>query len=159
MQWLTTIRVLQNRRCCRIVERLQGKRRLGAGGIRLERGNDTMLYLLAIVLPPVAVLLCGKPFQAILNLLLTCRILGAGDDPCLLRRFLVPSGPTKSRADPSHQGAAMRLAAPLRLLADCIHFRSLPRSSTTRAEPARQERVMDPGWSSCQSVRRAGLVS
>lgn len=31
-----------------------------------------MLYLLAIVLPPVAVLLCGKPFQAILNLLLTC---------------------------------------------------------------------------------------
>lgn len=30
-----------------------------------------MLYLLAIVLPPVAVLLCGKPVQAVLNLLLT----------------------------------------------------------------------------------------
>ena len=30
-----------------------------------------MLYLLAILLPPVAVLLCGKPFQAILNLVLT----------------------------------------------------------------------------------------
>ena len=30
-----------------------------------------MRYLLAIVLPPVAVLLCGKPFQAILNILLT----------------------------------------------------------------------------------------
>ena len=30
-----------------------------------------MRYLLAIVLPPVAVLLCGKPIQAILNLLLT----------------------------------------------------------------------------------------
>jgi uncharacterized membrane protein YqaE (UPF0057 family) len=30
-----------------------------------------MLYFLAIVLPPVAVLLCGKPFQAILNLILT----------------------------------------------------------------------------------------
>ena len=30
-----------------------------------------MRYLLAIVLPPVAVLLCGKPFQAILNLILT----------------------------------------------------------------------------------------
>ncbi|TWE06414.1 uncharacterized membrane protein YqaE (UPF0057 family) [Neobacillus bataviensis] len=30
-----------------------------------------MLYLLAIVLPPVAVLLRGKPFQALLNLLLT----------------------------------------------------------------------------------------
>ena len=30
-----------------------------------------MLYLLAILLPPVAVLLCGKPIQALLNLLLT----------------------------------------------------------------------------------------
>jgi uncharacterized membrane protein YqaE (UPF0057 family) len=26
-----------------------------------------MLYLLAILLPPVAVLLCGKPIQALLN--------------------------------------------------------------------------------------------
>jgi len=31
-----------------------------------------MLYLLAILLPPIAVLLCGKPGSAILNLLLTC---------------------------------------------------------------------------------------
>ena len=30
-----------------------------------------MRYLLAILCPPLAVLLCGKPFQAILNLLLT----------------------------------------------------------------------------------------
>ncbi len=30
-----------------------------------------MRYLLAIILPPVAVLLYGKPVQAILNLLLT----------------------------------------------------------------------------------------
>jgi uncharacterized membrane protein YqaE (UPF0057 family) len=30
-----------------------------------------MRYLLAIVFPPLAVLLCGKPFQAILNLPLT----------------------------------------------------------------------------------------
>jgi uncharacterized membrane protein YqaE (UPF0057 family) len=30
-----------------------------------------MLYLIAIILPPVAVLLCGKPIQFILNLLLT----------------------------------------------------------------------------------------
>jgi uncharacterized membrane protein YqaE (UPF0057 family) len=30
-----------------------------------------MRYLLAILLPPVAVLFCGKPFQALLNLLLT----------------------------------------------------------------------------------------
>lgn len=31
-----------------------------------------MLYLLAVILPPVAVLLVGKPFQALLNLVLTC---------------------------------------------------------------------------------------
>jgi uncharacterized membrane protein YqaE (UPF0057 family) len=30
-----------------------------------------MRYFLAIILPPVAVLLCGKPLQALLNLLLT----------------------------------------------------------------------------------------
>ncbi|MCU4920433.1 MULTISPECIES: YqaE/Pmp3 family membrane protein [Bacillus] len=30
-----------------------------------------MMYLLAIVLPPVAVLICGKPFQAIINFILT----------------------------------------------------------------------------------------
>lgn len=30
-----------------------------------------MMYLLAILLPPVAVLLCGKPIQALLNLGLT----------------------------------------------------------------------------------------
>lgn len=29
-----------------------------------------MMYLLAIFLPPVAVLLCGKPFQAIINFIL-----------------------------------------------------------------------------------------
>jgi len=31
-----------------------------------------MMYLLAVLLPPVAVLLCGKPVQAILNFVLTC---------------------------------------------------------------------------------------
>ena len=30
-----------------------------------------MLYLLAIILPPVAVLFCGRPFMAILNCFLT----------------------------------------------------------------------------------------
>lgn len=30
-----------------------------------------MRYLLAILLPPVAVLTCGRPFQAILNFFLT----------------------------------------------------------------------------------------
>ena len=30
-----------------------------------------MRYLLAIILPPLAVLLCGKPIQFLLNILLT----------------------------------------------------------------------------------------
>lgn len=30
-----------------------------------------MRYLLAILLPPLAVLICGKPIQALLNLILT----------------------------------------------------------------------------------------
>ena len=30
-----------------------------------------MMYLLAILLPPVAVLFCGKPFQAVINFILT----------------------------------------------------------------------------------------
>ncbi len=29
-----------------------------------------MRYLLAILLPPIAVLICGKPIQAVINLLL-----------------------------------------------------------------------------------------
>ena len=30
-----------------------------------------MLYLVALILPPLAVLLCGKPLQALLNCFLT----------------------------------------------------------------------------------------
>jgi uncharacterized membrane protein YqaE (UPF0057 family) len=30
-----------------------------------------MLYLVAVVLPPLAVLLCGKPLQALLSILLS----------------------------------------------------------------------------------------
>ena len=44
-----------------------------------------MLYLLAILLPPVAVLLCGKPIQALLNLLLTV----LGYFPRLIHAILV----------------------------------------------------------------------
>jgi len=44
-----------------------------------------MLYLLAILLPPLAVLLCGKPFQAILNLVLTI----AGYVPGLIHALFV----------------------------------------------------------------------
>jgi uncharacterized membrane protein YqaE (UPF0057 family) len=46
-----------------------------------------MLYLLAIILPPLAVLLCGKPFQAILNLVLTL----LGYVPGLIHALLVVS--------------------------------------------------------------------
>ena len=31
-----------------------------------------MRYLLCILVPPLAVLLCGKPFLAVINFLLTC---------------------------------------------------------------------------------------
>lgn len=34
-----------------------------------------MLYLVAIVLPPLAVLLCGKPFQAILSVILQLTVI------------------------------------------------------------------------------------
>ena len=44
-----------------------------------------MLYLLAILLPPLAVLLCGKPIQALLNLLLTV----LGYFPGLIHAILV----------------------------------------------------------------------
>ena len=44
-----------------------------------------MLYLLAVLLPPVAVLLCGKPIQALLNLLLTV----LGYFPGLIHAILV----------------------------------------------------------------------
>ena len=33
-----------------------------------------MLYLVVILVPPLAVLLCGKPFQALLNIVLTLLI-------------------------------------------------------------------------------------
>lgn len=39
----------------------------------MREGNLTMMYLLAIVFPPLALLLMKKPFSAILNcVLLTC---------------------------------------------------------------------------------------
>jgi uncharacterized membrane protein YqaE (UPF0057 family) len=35
-----------------------------------------MLYLAAVLLPPLAFFLCGKPFQAILSIVLMCTVLG-----------------------------------------------------------------------------------
>jgi uncharacterized membrane protein YqaE (UPF0057 family) len=35
-----------------------------------------MRYLIAIVLPPLAILLCGKPFQALIALILQVTVLG-----------------------------------------------------------------------------------
>lgn len=37
-----------------------------------------MLYLVALIFPPLAVLLCGKPFQAILNCLLCLLLIVPG---------------------------------------------------------------------------------
>lgn len=31
-----------------------------------------MLYVLAFLLPPIAVLMCGKPLQALFNIILCC---------------------------------------------------------------------------------------
>jgi uncharacterized membrane protein YqaE (UPF0057 family) len=44
-----------------------------------------MLYFLAIILPPVAVLMVGKPIQALLNLVLTI----LGWIPGVVHAFLV----------------------------------------------------------------------
>ncbi len=38
----------------------------------------TMRYLLAIVFPPLAVLLCGKPLTAVLNFILWCLFIVPG---------------------------------------------------------------------------------
>ncbi len=35
-----------------------------------------MLYLIAVILPPLAVLLCGKPFQALLSLIAQATLIG-----------------------------------------------------------------------------------
>jgi uncharacterized membrane protein YqaE (UPF0057 family) len=47
-----------------------------------------MRYFLAIVLPPVAVLLCGKPFQFLLNIVLTL----LGWVPGIIHAILVVNG-------------------------------------------------------------------
>jgi len=47
-----------------------------------------VLYLLAILLPPLAVLLCGKPFQALLNCLLTLMLWVPG----IIHAILVVNG-------------------------------------------------------------------
>ena len=46
-----------------------------------------MLYLVAIILPPLAILLAGKPFQALFNLLLTALLYVPG----LIHALLVVS--------------------------------------------------------------------
>lgn len=46
------------------------------------------MYLLAIVLPPLAVLLCGKPFQAILN----CGLTVLGWVPGMIHALFVVAG-------------------------------------------------------------------
>jgi uncharacterized membrane protein YqaE (UPF0057 family) len=48
-----------------------------------------VLYLLAILLPPVAVLLCGKPIQALINLVLCVVTLWIG---AMIHAILVVNG-------------------------------------------------------------------
>jgi uncharacterized membrane protein YqaE (UPF0057 family) len=55
-----------------------------------------MRYLLAIVLPPLAVLLCGKPVQALLNCLLTAMLWVPGVIHAL---FVVSSTESRANAD------------------------------------------------------------
>ena len=43
-----------------------------------ERRDTKLRYFLAIVLPPIAVLLCGKPIQFVLNCFLTIYLLIPG---------------------------------------------------------------------------------
>lgn len=55
-----------------------------------------MIYLLAIVLPPVAVLLCGKPITAILNVFL-CLLFWV---PGVIHAIIVVNG---HKADKRHK--------------------------------------------------------
>ena len=55
-----------------------------------------MLYLLAILLPPVAVLMCGKPVQAALNLVLTLLLWVPG---VIHAMFVVAEHKADKRAD------------------------------------------------------------
>jgi uncharacterized membrane protein YqaE (UPF0057 family) len=55
-----------------------------------------MLYLLAVVFPPLAVLLAGKPFQAMLNVLL-CVFLWI---PGIIHAFMVVS---ESKSNKRHK--------------------------------------------------------
>jgi len=52
-----------------------------------------MLYLLAVILPPVAVLLRGKPFQALINLLLTICLWVPG----VIHAWIVINGANKDK--------------------------------------------------------------
>lgn len=52
-----------------------------------------MLYLLAVLLPPVAVILKGKPIQALLNLLLTICFYVPG----IIHAWIVINGANKDK--------------------------------------------------------------
>ena len=59
------------------------------------------MYLLAILLPPVAVLLCGKPIQSLLNFFLCCLFIVPG----ILQAILVVNE-YKSTKNAKKYGAA-----------------------------------------------------
>lgn len=61
------------------------------------------MYLIAILIPPLAVLLCGKPFQAVVNLALCCLLIVPGIVHALL---VVGSYKADERAIMQHAAAA-----------------------------------------------------
>lgn len=71
-----------------------------------------MLWILAIILPPLAILLCGKPFQALINIILT--LLGwipASSTPCWSSPITTPTSAPSASSGPS-SGRPRRCCAP-----------------------------------------------
>ena len=84
-----------------------------------------MLYLVAVLLPPLAVLLAGKPFQAILNLVLTLLFYVPGLIHALF--VVTTTTPTSGRSD-----APRPQPGPLTASALLAANRSRPRTSAGR---------------------------
>lgn len=60
-----------------------------------------MLYLVAVILPPLAVLLAGKPFQALLSIPLTLLFyLPASFMPCSSFTITTPTGGRTASSGP-----------------------------------------------------------
>ena len=65
----------------------------GPDKTQVHEDNNHMMYVVAIFLPPLAVLLCGKPFQALFNLCLC----GFFWIPAVVHAFVVIGGQNADR--------------------------------------------------------------